>query len=381
MKQNRLHRQLAAMLSLAVILSMVILPLRAMAEEGEDEIILISTRAVEKPVISYCVSRDGKVSLKWDKVEGVTGYYIEYSKNEDFSKAKKSRVYKATTVKRSLEMKEGSDWYIRMRSYLIEGDEIYYSEYSPVCKIVTYNTSWTYAKRSKIHSDPVTLYYADSSIAKGITVCVNAGHGCKGGESKRTKSHPDGSAIVTSGTNKAGNTTSIACSGGTTFLDGTKEATVNKDLAIELKEQLLAAGYNVLMIRETKDAQLDNIARTVLANNNADCHIALHYDSTKTDKGAFYLTVPNVSSYRNMSPVKEHYKEHHALGDAMLKGLKKKDVKIHGNGKMAMDLTQTSYSTIPSIDMEIGDRKSSHSEKTLRNIAKGLVKGFNYYFR
>ena len=53
-----------------------------------------------------------------------------------------------------------------------------------------------------------------------------------------------------------------------------------------VKKQLLKEGYNVLMVRESDDAQLDNIARTVFANNNADYHIALHYDSTSSNKGA-----------------------------------------------------------------------------------------------
>lgn len=30
-------------------------------------------------------------------------------------------------------------------------------------------------------------------------------------------------------------------------------------------------------------------------------------------------------------------------------------MKIHGSGSMAIDLTQTSYSTIPSVDMELGN--------------------------
>ena len=41
---------------------------------------------------------------------------------------------------------------------------------------------------------------------------------------------------------------------------------------------------------------LDNIARTVFANNNADYHIALHYDSTSSNKGAFYISVPNTTN-------------------------------------------------------------------------------------
>ena len=45
-----------------------------------------------------------------------------------------------------------------------------------------------------------------------------------------------------------------------------------------------------------------------------------------------------------------------------------------------MDLTQTSYSTIPSIDIELGDKASSHSDATLSIQADGLVAGIDAFF-
>ena len=69
----------------------------------------------------------------------------------------------------------------------------------------------------------------------------------------------------------------------------------------------------MLMIRDGSDVQLDNVARTVMANNKADCHIALHWDSTKTDKGAFYMSVPNNAAYRAMEPVASHWEEPEAI--------------------------------------------------------------------
>ena len=134
------------------------------------------------------------------------------------------------------------------------------------------------------------------------------------------------------------------------------------------------------MIRESDDVQLDNIARTVIANNKADCHISLHWDSTTSDKGAFYMSVPNVASYRNMEPVKSHWQQHNALGESLVSGLRAAGVKIFSGGAMEMDLTQTSFSTIPSIDIELGDRASDHSEAALEKLASGLVTGVNQYF-
>ena len=239
-----------------------------------------------------------------------------------------------------------------------------------------------YAGNSKINSGKAVYYRSngDNGVRKEKTICVNAGHGTKGGSSVKTLCHPDGSAKVTGGTTAAGATTAVAVSSGMTFADGTPESAVTLKMAKILRDKLLKAGYDVLMIRESDDVQLDNIARTVLANTNADCHIALHWDSTTTDKGCFYMSVPNNASYRAMEPVKSHWESHHALGNALIEGLRQKGCKIFSSGTMAMDLTQTSYSTIPSVDVELGDKASAHTDAALEKLADGLTAGVMAYF-
>ena len=245
---------------------------------------------------------------------------------------------------------------------------------------ISLDASWKYAEFSKIHSGAAVLYRAEGDNRRGITVCVNAGHGTRGGSGVKTLCHPDGTAKVTGGTTGAGATTAVAVSGGMTFLDGTAEANVTLAMAVKLKGRLLEAGYDVLMIRESDDVQLDNIARTVIANNRADCHVALHWDSTTRDKGAFYMSVPNVSSYRAMEPVKSNWEKHNRLGECLVAGLKEAGVKIFSGGSMEMDLTQTSYSTVPSVDIELGDKASDHSGAVLDQLAGGLVAGIDRYF-
>jgi hypothetical protein len=241
------------------------------------------------------------------------------------------------------------------------------------------NPSWKYADFSKINSGKAKMYKA-SGNRKNKVVCVNAGHGTSGGSSVKTLSHPDSTPKVTGGTTAAGQVTSIAVSGGMTFADGTSEASVTLAMAKVLKNELLSRGYDVLMIRESDDVQLDNIARTVIANNNADCHLALHWDSTSSNKGAFYMSVPNVASYRAMEPVASNWQKHHRLGDSVISGLRGVGTKIFSNGSLEMDLTQTSYSTIPSIDIELGDKSSSHDESVLKNHAKGIADGLDAFF-
>ncbi|MCD8370757.1 MAG: N-acetylmuramoyl-L-alanine amidase [Clostridiales bacterium] len=245
---------------------------------------------------------------------------------------------------------------------------------------IALDSGWTYAGFAKITSGRAVLYSSETANRKGKVVCVNAGHGTSGGSSVKTQCHPDGSAKVTGGTTAAGATTAVAVSGGMTFADGTAESKVTLALAKVLKEKLLARGYDVLMIRESEDVQLDNIARTVIANNVADCHLALHWDSTESDKGAFYMSVPDVSSYRSMEPVASHWQQHHALGESLIAGLKGAGVKIFSGGSMAMDLTQTSYSTIPSVDIELGDKVSDHSAAALETLAEGLADGLDNFF-
>ena len=241
------------------------------------------------------------------------------------------------------------------------------------------DSSWTYADHSKINSGAAVLYKAAEN-RKEIVVGVNAGHGTSGGTKVKTLCHPDGSAKVTGGTTAAGATEAVAVSSGMTFNDGTPESSVTLRMAQILKEKLLAAGYDVLMLRDGDDVQLDNVARTVICNNAADCHIALHWDGDGLDydKGCFYISVPE--GLKSMEPVASHWSEHNALGAALIDGLKNQGAKISGKGNMSIDLTQTSYSTVPSVDMELGNACSDHSDAALELLGDGLVQGVNSYF-
>lgn len=277
---------------------------------------------------------------------------------------------------------DGQSCYVASRYLTMEKPEILESSAASEAAFseVGLQADWKYAGFSKINSGKAVLYRAEGENRKNRVVCVNAGHGTKGGGSVKTQCHPDGTAKVTGGTTGAGAVSAAAVSGGMTFLDGTPEAEVTLAMARALKDKLLARGFDVLMIRETNDVQLDNVARTVIANNRADCHIALHWDSTSSDKGVFYMSVPDVASYRGMEPVASHWQEHHALGDSLLSGLKGVGAKVFSDGRMEMDLTQTSFSTVPSVDIELGDKASDHSAEALDHLANGLADGIEQFF-
>lgn len=247
---------------------------------------------------------------------------------------------------------------------------------------ITLDSTWEYADHSKINTGAAVLYLAsEESGRKGIVIGVNAGHGTAGGANVKTLCHPDGSAKVTGGSTAAEAMEAAAVSGGMTFQDGTPEREVTLRMAQILRDKLLSSGYDVLMLRDSEDVQLDNVARTVICNNVADCHIALHWDSGDSknyDKGCFYISVPE--ALKNMEPVASHWQQHDTLGTDLVEGLREQGATIYGKGHMGIDLTQTSYSTIPSVDMELGNAYSDHSDVILEQLATGLLTGINTYF-
>ncbi len=341
-----------------------------------------SAQAVDSaPHLTSVVRKSETTTARWESVPGVSGYQILYNRAKTTEGAQKVTVPGAARSKRTLRTLDKSKSYsVWIRSYTKKPSGTVYSAWSTPCRVIAWNTKWSYSKKSKIHSDSATLYDTDAAMPRNRTVCINAGHGTKGGESKQTLCHPDGSPKVTGGSTGAGATTATAIASGTDLKNGMSEAEATLKLAKIVKRKLLDNGYDVLMVRETSDAQMDNIARTVFANKNADCHIALHYDSTSNNKGAFAITVPDVASYKKMYPVSEHWREHNRLGKALIRSMKKNGTKIFGDGTMALDLTQTSYSKIPSVDLEVGDCASDVSEKTLESLADGIAAGVDRFF-
>ena len=238
---------------------------------------------------------------------------------------------------------------------------------------------WEFADRSVICTGTANLYRAGGE-RKNIIIGVNAGHGCAGGENAWTPSHPDDSPKVTGGTNPEGVVMSTSISSGMTFFDGTAERDVNLWTAQIFKDLLLENGYDVLMVRDGDDVQLDNIARTVICSNIADCHIAIHYDGDglEYDKGCFYMSIPD--GIKGMYPVSEIWPESDRLGSCLIEGLASRGCMIWEGGFLPTDLTQTSYSTIPSVDIELGNAASDHSEEALTERAAGLLAGINLFF-
>ena len=240
------------------------------------------------------------------------------------------------------------------------------------------DSTWTFADFSEIHSGCAVLYKAVEN-QKNIVVAVNAGHGTMGGTKKYTYSHPDKTPKITGGTNPQGAVQSIAVSAEAELLCGLSEAQVNYRVAVILRKYLLAAGYDVLMLRDGDDVQLDNVARTIISNNIADIHISIHFDSDTYDydKGCFYCSIPD--ELKTLENVKLHYNASEALGGILVQALVSQGIKKFKNGKSIIDLTQTAYSFIPTVDIELGNQCTRPTTAKLEQYARGLVEGIQTF--
>ncbi len=247
------------------------------------------------------------------------------------------------------------------------------------CTEISLDQNWQFADFSKINSGNARLYRATEK-RKNIIIAVDAGHGTKDGYKVKVYSHPDKSPKLTSGTNEQGAVESLAISNGMIFNCGLSEADANLRVAIILRRLLLQNGYDVLMLREEEDVQIDNIARIVISNNNADIHISIHFDSDirTTDKGCFYCGIPQ--GLKSLDNVNTHYSESERLGTCLINKLQESGTSLFSNGRLEMDLIQTSYSTIPIVDIELGNQCTIPNTSLLEARALAIFRGIEEYF-
>ena len=345
-------------------------------EQAEAKADMAQKQAEERAALSELIKNNALAQVQNAANAQQAGLEAKKAKDEEAARLKEEEAKKAEEARKQEEAKQQTNGSGNGGSG--QGASLGKGSYANAEKVYL-NGSWQYADHAAITSGAAVMYKA-SSNRKDIVVGVNAGHGTSGGGSVKTLCHPDGSPKTTGGTTASGSTKAVAVSGGMTFSDGTGESAVTLRMAQIFRDKLLDAGYDVRMIRDGSDVQLDNIARTVICNNVADCHISLHWDGDglNYDKGCFYISVPD--GIKGMEPVASHWKQHNALGASLVDGLRGQGCKIKGNGSMAIDLTQTSYSTIPSVDIELGNGTSDHSDGTLAKQADGLVQGVRSYF-
>lgn len=90
----------------------------------------------KKTKITAIQKKNGKITIKWKKVSGASGYEVWYSakKKSGYKKLTVKKVQKVT-VKTGKKLKKGKTWYLKVRSYKVTGGTKVYSKWSEVKKV------------------------------------------------------------------------------------------------------------------------------------------------------------------------------------------------------------------------------------------------------
>ncbi len=214
--------------------------------------------------------------------------------------------------------------------------------------------------------------YEPAEGGNGYLIVIDAGHQGKGNSNKE----PDGpgsstmKAKVTSGTS--------GC------VSGWDEYQLNLVVSLKLKEELLARGYRVAMIRETHEINISNMTRAEAANKlGADAFIRIHANSS-TDSSVYgALTACQTAANPYNADL---YAECRRLSDCVLDGF----VEATGAYKRSVWETDTmsgiNWCKVPVTIVEMGFM-SNPQEDTLmatdeyqNKMVQGMANGIDAYF-
>lgn len=82
------------------------------------------------------------IKLSWSKKSDVTGYQIEYATNKNFTNATKKTISKNSTTSYTIKSTSNSKaYYVRLRTYVKDGDKTYYSGWTTIVALNTPKTA------------------------------------------------------------------------------------------------------------------------------------------------------------------------------------------------------------------------------------------------
>ena len=214
--------------------------------------------------------------------------------------------------------------------------------------------------------------YKPQNGGNGILVVIDAGHQGRGNSDKE----PNGpgsdvmKAKVTSGTS--------GC------VSGWDEYQLNLVVSLKLKDELLARGYDVAMIRETHEININNAIRAEAANKlNADAFIRVHANSSTDSSihGALTICQTAANPYNG-----DLYDECRKLSDCVLNGF----VDATGANKRSVWETDTmsgiNWCEVPVTIVEMGFMSNPQedalmaTEEYQNKMVQGMANGIDTYF-
>lgn len=162
------------------------------------------------------------------------------------------------------------------------------------------------------------------------------------------------------------------------------EYQLNLDVALLLRDQLIARGYTVIMIREVNEVTLSNAQRAVIANHaQAGAFVRIHANGSSIieDRGAFTICQTPINPYNG-----DLYRESYRLSKALLDGFIDSTDMIELPIWETDTMTGINWAEVPSTIIEMGYMSNAAEDELMatdefrQNAAIGMADGLDVYF-
>lgn len=209
---------------------------------------------------------------------------------------------------------------------------------------------------------------------KGILIALDPGHQSEAIDMSASEPNAPGSDIM-----------KTKATGGTSGrYSGIPEYQLNLDIALAVRDRLIAYGYDVIMTREDNETAISNAERASLANDaGADISVRIHANGSEDSgsNGALTLIGSGDNPY-----VGQLYEDSYRLAESILNAYcgstGMQNLGIQTNDTM----TGINWSKVPVVILEMGFMTNEQDDLNMadsayrQKMAEGIAAGINAYY-